>query len=444
MNALKQEDFFKKVKDYFQKLKENRTTDNGYLHYLSPNSNLGVMILKSILGSNKGFFSNLITVIKETLYSLNYINYKISSHKDYLNYKRIVITWGFENDFKKDGSFFDRYFKINSRDLDDALWIIIYKGRNLPEKTQKNIFIIKPLEKISFNFFPILKLIFMNLHLLTKDKKLFFSSISNQNFFANIFFNEVKKFFNEKASIVLIAYEGQVFQNKLLGYISKNFKNTTSIGYVHSPPMAAPYNFIYKKSSPNKIILCGKDQLYCFVKFLGWKRSKIIFLPSFRFNSFNSEIKNKIFLPLSILNKKKVFQSLETLHSKKILNLKKFSIKSHPLIVDTKKNDLLVEHLKRLIKSLKNQRIKKTKRNSLIFIGISGAIIEALENGFNVIHISDDPQLDIFSEKLWPSLKKKKIYSNIFSYKLTKKQNLIKLGKMSNNLKNINCLSSYC
>ena len=147
---------------------------------------------------------------------------------------------------------------------------------------------------------------------------------------------------------------------------------------------------------------------------------------------------------MSILNKQKVFQSLETLHSRKILNLKKFSIKSHPLVVDTKKNDLVVEQLKGLIKSLKNQRIKKSKRNSLIFIGISGAIIEALENGFNVIHISDDPQLDMFSEKLWPSLKKKKIYSNIFSYKLTKKQNLIKLGKMSNNLKNINCLSSYC
>ena len=98
------------------------------------------------------FFSNLITVIKETLYSLNYINYKISSHKGYLNYKRIVITWGFENDFKKDGSFFDRYFKINSRDLEDALWIIIYKGRNLPKKTQKNIFIIKPLKKLVLIF----------------------------------------------------------------------------------------------------------------------------------------------------------------------------------------------------------------------------------------------------------------------------------------------------
>ena len=85
MNSFKQEDFFKKVKDYFKKLKKIRTTDNGYLHYLSPNSNLGVMILKSILGSNQGFFSNLITVIKETLYSLNYINYKISSHKNYLN-----------------------------------------------------------------------------------------------------------------------------------------------------------------------------------------------------------------------------------------------------------------------------------------------------------------------------------------------------------------------
>ena len=41
----------------------------------------------------------------------------------------------------------------------------------------------------------------MNLHLLTKDKKLFFSSISNQNFFANIFFNEVKKFLMKKQAL---------------------------------------------------------------------------------------------------------------------------------------------------------------------------------------------------------------------------------------------------
>ena len=126
----------------------------------------------------------------------------------------------------------------------------------------------------------------------------------------------------------------------------------------------------------------------------------------------------------------------------KFTDFNKYKISEVTNLINNK-NDLLVEHLKRLIKSLKNQRIKKTKRNSLIFIGISGAIIEALENGFNVIHISDDPQLDIFSEKLWPSLKKKKIYSNIFSYKLKKKQNLIKLGKISNNLKNINYLSSY-
>ena len=69
---------------------------------------------------------------------------------------------------------------------------------------------------------------------------------------------KLKNFFNEKASIVLIAYEGQVFQNKLLGYISKNFKNTTSIGYVHSPPMAAPYNFIYKKVLRKKLFFAER------------------------------------------------------------------------------------------------------------------------------------------------------------------------------------------
>tara|TARA_Y100000591_G_C21821415_1_gene693856 strand:+ start:590 stop:1924 length:1335 start_codon:yes stop_codon:yes gene_type:complete len=443
MHKLNQEYFFKKVRNYLKKLRENQSNDNSYLHYLNPNSNLGVLLLKSILGAKQNFFLNFITVIKETLYSLNYINYKIFSHQTYFNYKKLIITWGFEDDFKKDGSFFDRYFKINSKNLKDSLWIVIYKGKNLPRKIQKNIFIIKPFDKISFNIFPILKLIFVNLHFLIKDKNLFISSISNQNFFANIFYREVNKLINKNVSTILIAYEGQIFQNKLLKFVSKNFKNITSIGYVHSPPMAAPYNLIYKESSPKKIVLSGKDQIHCFTKYLGWKKSKIIFLPSFRFNKLRSVMVNKIFLPLSVLNEEKIFQSLKILHNKKILNLKKFKIKNHPMALNTRKNNLLVKHLKTSLRLLQNNEIKNYKNNSLIFIGISGAIIEALENGFNVIHISDDPQLDIFSEKFWPSLKKQKIYSNIFSYKLVKKQHLIKFGKLANNKKNIDFLINH-
>ena len=71
-------------------------------------------------------------------------------------------------------------------------------------------------------------------------------------------------------------------------------------------------------------------------------------------------------------------------------------------------------------------------------MGVSGAIVESLESGFKVIQISDDPILDIYSKNLWPTLVRERLHENIFSYRLKKKQNLIKLGNPSNNLKNFN------
>ena len=72
------------------------------------------------------------------------------------------------------------------------------------------------------------------------------------------------------------------------------------------------------------------------------------------------------------------------------------------------------------------QKIKKRKYQ--IFIGTSGAIIESLERGNNVIQICDDPLYDIYSSKIWPSIETTKIDKNIYTYELKKKENLIKFG----------------
>ena len=66
------------------------------------------------------------------------------------------------------------------------------------------------------------------------------------------------------------------------------------------PPLPILSNFVFKDSSPNKIILNGSDQIYYFTKILGWKRSNIKLLPSFRFHKLQNKNKNqnKIYLPL--------------------------------------------------------------------------------------------------------------------------------------------------
>ena len=84
--------------------------------------------------------------------------------------------------------------------------------------------------------------------------------------------------------------------------------------------------------------------------------------------------------------------------------------------------------------STPNEMRGRVSAVSSIFIGSSGAIIEALERGCKVIQITEIPILDFYSKYFWSSIKSKKINENIFTYSLIKKGNLIKLGKKPKNL----------
>ena len=56
-----------------------------------------------------------------------------------------------------------------------------------------------------------------------------------------------------------------------------------------------------------------------------------------------------------------------------------------------------------------------------IFIGSTGAIIESLFNGIEPIHIMEDVEFEIYSQKLWPSIKSNFIQDKIVNYKLITK-----------------------
>ncbi len=422
-----------KVKKFIKKFSTKENDRNLQELYLSPNSELGVFFLNSLMKKKINIFESLITILKDVLYSLRYINHKIFAPVNLPEYKNIVVTWALKKDFKDDGSFVDRYLNVRSNKLKNILWIVIYMDKKTPKKLKDNIVLFKPIEKISFNFLPILNLIIRNIFTLFTSPKLYMFSISNNNFFSNIFAKETKKFFHKNINKIIIPYEGQPFQNKLIQTISKKFKRVETIGYIHSPPMSMPANLIYRSTSPQKIILNGKDQIHCFTRHLGWNKKKILFLPSFRFFERKSKINNLIYLPLSIKNIDNVIKNLVNLYHKNIIDITKFKIKSHPAAISSKKNKIILEKLYVSINGLKRKKNLFLKKNYLIFIGTSSAIIEALERGFNVIQICDNPLIDRYSEKLWPSLKSTKINDNIFIYTLRRKKNMIKFGIKNKN-----------
>ena len=155
MQKVNQVELLQKIKSHFSKLKNKNLSKYSYLYYLSPNSNLGSLIVKSLISNEKNFFYYSATILREVFYSLKYINYQILSREIDFDYKKIIITWAFESDFKKDGSFFDRYFKINSSKLKNTLWVVVYKGNNLP-KTLKKIFLLSNLKEVKVLIFYLL------------------------------------------------------------------------------------------------------------------------------------------------------------------------------------------------------------------------------------------------------------------------------------------------
>ena len=431
-----QVELINKFKNYLVKFDRNffKPEKNSLFYPATYSECIGSYILRKKYHEKKSFIKNFRIVLSDILYSLRYCKVEEVKKKSDILYNRIIVTWAFEKNFKKDGSIDDRYFNINSKSIKNALWFVIYQSEKIPTKIDKNIILFNPKSK-RINIINLISLILENLKFLI-SANYFLSSISNYNHFSKIFIKNISPYINEDVKSLLIPYEGQPFQNKLIQYIEDNYSNIKTIGYIHSPPLALPSNFIYKNYCPKKIIVNGNDQFRCFSKILGWKKSDIILAPSFRFFKQKISINKIIFLPLNIKDVEKVIKSLLYLEEKKIINLKSYTVRNHPASKNSKKNLEAEKRINEIIKKLKLKKVNK-KLNYSIFIGTSGSIIEALENGKKVIQITEENIFDFYSQKIWKNIMSKKISENIFIYRLRKKNQLIKLGKKQNNLKRI-------
>ena len=59
------------------------------------------------------------------------------------SYRKVIVTWAFKNNFKKNGDYFDKYLKKNSVDSKNAIWFLIYMDKELPKKIGKNILLVQ-------------------------------------------------------------------------------------------------------------------------------------------------------------------------------------------------------------------------------------------------------------------------------------------------------------
>ena len=81
------------------------------------------------------------------------------------------------------------------------------------------------------------------------------------------------------------------------------------------------------------------------------------------------------------------------------------------------------------LKKLDNRPGTHKYKKVLIFIGVTGGVIEALEKNLNVIHIVEDHHLDLYSNEIWRNIINIRLFNNVYVYKLRKKGQMIKFGE---------------
>lgn len=345
----------------------------------------------------------------------------------------IILTWGFKSDFKK--HYFDKYFQINSKKNKKFKWVILYMSNELPKTIGKNILIIQILRSKYFN--PVLMI--KNIIFIFLKNKLslikFFKNLSSQYLISTLFVGQFKK--NVKIRNIknlIMPYEGQLFQKKVIETLKLLKTDLKIIGYDHTAPQPLPINLFYDKNSPDLLLVGSRNKMNFHTKFLNWKSKNLRINNSYRFKKEQTLFSSKIYLPYVIEDTQKYIKMLlYLLNYLKLKDFSKFEIRNHPAKSNSKKN---INLIKEIIK-LKTEKKKNLKKNICIFLGQTTALPLALENNLTCFSICLDKNFGFYNPKFWNGLKLNKLKKDIYKYKLIKKNTFLKLTNKFENFNNI-------
>ena len=351
-------------------------------------------------------------------------------------YKYICISWALKDDFSIDGKYHDRYTNSHSRESKESIWILLNLGKKTPKNIDENIILIT--RKYSFkNLFKKILLYIRNYLFFKKDKENINLSITGYKKY-NIVKKYISKVINSnEIKIVFTPYEAQPYQIGIFNFINKRYKDIITVGYIHSSLPPLPAEYFYRVGSPKLLLTHGKKQKNILIEKLNWNKNKIRNISSLRYSQKENLLPpNCIYLPYSIESNSKIIEEFKNLISKnKNFINSDLMIRNHPIMNNSKIHLELKKRLEFLIgKITKDLKKNIAYKEFVIVIGASAVVIELLELGYEVIHISQAPKFEVYSTYIWKGINIKKINNNIYIYELKRKGSFIKREKIHKNL----------
>jgi hypothetical protein len=377
------------------------------------------------------FFLNLFKNIYSTIQTENYICIKNIKDK---KYKYFLISHVSKKDFLRNGSYFDKYFGLHSKDYQNTLFFLNSVDGYSPKKLQNNIIIFKKDKKNLSIIFLLKKLIEFLIKNKASPKKIFHQFNFLSQFSHKILPHLIDTIKENNFKKIIMFYEAQPYQNNFIHELKKRKIEIETIGFYHSGLLPLHTSLVFREGAPDKLLISGKFQkIYC-EKYLGWPKNRVKNVESFRYSKKSLKMqKDKIFLPYEISRSNIILKSLEKIfNNANMRSLPLFSIQNHPATLHSKKHLKIISRIQSLMLKYKEKFNRKSKKFP-IFIGSTTSVILALEQKKQIIHICEDPIFDSFNSGIWKDLIVTKVDKFIFKYRLKQNKHILNIHKNNKN-----------
>tara|TARA_E500000178_G_scaffold349197_1_gene405711 strand:+ start:1613 stop:2938 length:1326 start_codon:yes stop_codon:yes gene_type:complete len=431
-------EILKKSKNFIKqaKVKKQNFSENFNFFLCSWAECIGFVNLKILSNQKVPIIKKFLILFKE--------NFSLKSHELFNDtkklkkkkYESLVFSYFFPENLNKDGSYFDKYFSIKTKNFKKVLWVLVplysYK-RSF--KIQENIILLKKVNNKNFFFYlsSLMKSLFVIFCDFFLRKTIFFKN-EKQKFASNLteIIHNLLKIHNIKK--VIYPYESQPHQNFFNKKIKLLNPRLKLIGYMHTTIPPLPLEYLKKGNEPDFLYVNGIDQKNILEKKLGWNGKNIKNISSPRYTKkITSPMTNKIFLPYYLEDINIFFDSFKKLiFSKPKLFFPKFEIRNHPSMRYSNSHLNLISKINFFLKKEKKYfKSTVSNRNLSVFFGSTAAVLEALERNVKVFHICSNVLFEKFDNFYWKSIKITNINKNVFEYKLLRRNNIIKIRKHS-------------
>ena len=265
----------------------------------------GYFILKNLKENKKINIQGIFFILKQFIAISILHDYKLFNKiNTEENFDKLIISWAKKSDFQADGSYTDRYFKINSKHISKTLWFLLFLDDHdlIPNNINKNIVVFgKENLKGKYNFYYLIKVFFSIFRQSKCSLIKTFHLCSRRSHFAKIVSKAVIEIVQPKNfKTILTVYDAQPFQNTVFREIKKINNNIKLIGYLHATQPLPVLN-MHRHGAPDLLLVHGSSQVFHLKEYLNWPESKLRLIPSLRYHKKDiTKFNNNLVLPINL------------------------------------------------------------------------------------------------------------------------------------------------